>query len=130
MEMWYGAVGEPMDMDDVVDKEPNVLTDVPAASESDEEEMGSASACASTLSRRERLMNSSPDGWGTVEGENEGAQRAVIDEARLGKSDNSRVLLVKWAEIGEDDSEKLEKDKFKTSTARAATRTAEQTKRV
>lgn len=50
-----------MDIEEVVDREPKAFADDPGTSESDED-MGSASACASTLSRRERLMYSSPKG--------------------------------------------------------------------
>ena len=129
MDIWYGTEGEPMDMEDELGSEPNAFPEVPVASESDDEEMGSASACASTLSRRERLMNSSPEGWeATAEGKSGG--RVVREEARLGKRDDSMVLFRCLDDIGGGNKAGREKGGFRTSTARAATRAVEQAKRV
>lgn len=126
MEIWYGTDGE-MDIEDELGSEPNALPEVPVASESDEK-MGSASACASTLSRRERLINSSPEGWeATAEKRGE---RAVRDEARLGKRDDSMVLFMCLDDIGGGNRAEREKGGFRTSTARAATGTVGQAKRV
>ena len=117
-----------MDMEDELGSEPNAFPVVPVASESDDEEMGSASACASTLSRRERLMNSSPEGWEATAEKRDG--RAVREEARLGKRDDSMVLFRCLDDIGGGNRAGREKGGFRTSTARAATRAVEQAKRV
>lgn len=126
MEMWYGADGEPMDMKDAVDDDSNALAVFPEASKSDREDVGSASAWASTLSSRERLMNSSPDGWEATAAEARMDGRcAAREEARLGKWDNTMVLLVCGCDIGVGNRVKRDEDRFRTSTARAATSRAE-----
>lgn len=67
--MWNGNEGE--SVDELVEYELKAVVVVPAISES-EDEGGSESACALTLSKRERLMNSSSEPMEVLETEKDG----------------------------------------------------------